>query len=150
MTQNAIKIDNIVIIDSNFILLPFQFKIDYLNDIVFQLEGKVKFIIFEQIMDELRAKELRNPHNVKFHTQYHSGISYLENNKQKYILSYDNAIKDKNETIDNFLVRKSKELKSVASRVFLATNDSELRKEARKSNIGTIFLRQKKYLSFER
>jgi rRNA-processing protein FCF1 len=148
--QNAIKIDNIVIIDSNFVLLPVQFKIDYLSDIVFQLEGTVKFIIFEQVLGELRAKKLRNPYDVKFQTQYYSGKSYLKKNEQKYILSYNNAVKDKNETTDNFLIRKSVELKTVAVHVFLATNDSELRKKARKSNIGTIFLRQKKYLSFER
>ena len=32
------KEENIVVIDSNFILLPFQFKIDYLSDIKLNLE----------------------------------------------------------------------------------------------------------------
>ncbi|GAF91123.1 unnamed protein product, partial [marine sediment metagenome] len=34
--------------------------------------------------------------------------------------------------------------------IFLATNDSILRKKAREFGLNTIFLRQKKYLSFER
>ena len=43
------KLDNIVIIDSNFILLPSQFKVDYFNEINSKLEGKTLFIIFKQI-----------------------------------------------------------------------------------------------------
>ena len=40
--------ENVVVIDSNFILLPFQFKVDYLNEIYLKL-GKINFIIFKQI-----------------------------------------------------------------------------------------------------
>ncbi len=36
------------------------------------------------------------------------------------------------------------------SHVFLATNDSELRKKAKESKINIIYLRQKKLIEFER
>ena len=144
------SINNIVVIDSNFVLLPFQFKIDYLQEIELNLEGKTKFIIFKQVLDELEAKKTREHKAIKFQKHFQSGLSYLEKNQSKFDIVYLDDIKDKHETTDDFLVRSSINLKSDNSRVFLASNDALLRKKAKESDIGRIFLRQKKYLSFER
>jgi rRNA-processing protein FCF1 len=48
------------------------------------------------------------------------------------------------------MLRKLTKLKENYQSVFLATNDSELRRRSKKLSINVIFLRQKKYLSFER
>ena len=58
--------ENHIVIDANFILLPFQFKIDYLYEIDNNLEGRTIFILFKQILDELEAKRLREPNATKF------------------------------------------------------------------------------------
>ena len=144
------SVNNIVVIDSNFVLLPFQFKIDYLKEIELNLEGKTKFIIFKQVLDELEAKKIREHKAIKFQKHFKSGLSYLEKNRENFDIEYREDIKDKSETTDDFLVRSSIKLKSENSRVFLASNDALLRKKAKESHIGRIFLRQKKYLSFER
>ncbi|MEJ2249304.1 MAG: hypothetical protein P8Y97_06545 [Candidatus Lokiarchaeota archaeon] len=84
---------NIIIIDANFILLPIQFKIHYLEDIVHQLEGKTKFIIFQQVIDELKAKEAkrkRNRKSSKFTVQFNTGLQYLKNNESFYNINYLN------------------------------------------------------------
>ena len=141
---------DIVIIDSNFVLLPFQFKIDYLNEIRVNLEGKLKFIFFRQILNELEAKRKREPKATKFHRQLKSGLLYLEKNKTNFNIEYIEEIKDKFETTDDFLLRKLINLKEESRNIFLATNDSELRKKAKRLKISTIFLRQKKFLSIER
>ncbi|MBY9018547.1 MAG: hypothetical protein KGD66_06925, partial [Candidatus Lokiarchaeota archaeon] len=47
---------NIVIIDANFLFLPIQFKIDFLSEINYLLEGKNYFLIYKQIFDELESK----------------------------------------------------------------------------------------------
>jgi rRNA-processing protein FCF1 len=141
--------NNIVVIDSNFVLLPFQFKIDYLKDISLNLEGKTRFIIFKQVLDELEAKKIREYKATKFQRNLKSGLTYLEKNKESYDIIFLEEVKDVNETTDDFLVKSSIKLKSENSRVFLASNDALLRKKARESNISTIFLRQKKYLSFD-
>ena len=141
---------NIIIIDSNFILLPFQFKIDYLNEIRNNLEGNLKFVIFQQILNELEAKKKREPKSTKFIRLLNSGLLYLEQNKGKYEIDRVDDIKQENESTDDYLLRKSTELREEFQTVFLATNDSELRRKARLSSINTIFLRQKKYLSIER
>lgn len=141
---------NLIVIDSNFILLPFQFKVDYLNEIRTKLEGKLKFIIFRQILNELDAKKKRETKATKFQRQLKSGLSYLESNKENYSIEFIDKFKDKNETTDDFLLRKLITLKEESRNIFLATNDSELRKRARELGLSTIYLRQKKYISIER
>lgn len=141
---------NIIIIDSNFILLPFQFKIDYLNDIYLKLEGKTRFYVFKQILDELNAKIIRETKARKFNRQLKGGMNYLEKNEKVYPIYFIDEIKNDKETTDEFLLKWCIRLKKEYSHVFLATNDSELRKKAKNSNVNVIFLRQKKYLCIER
>ncbi len=141
---------NLIILDSNFILLPFQFKVDYLNEIRLNLEGEVEFIIFKQILNELEAKQAREPNATKFQRELKSGLSYLEKNRNKFDITFLDETKKAIETTDEFLLRKAIELKVENNLIFLATNDSILRKKARDFGLKTIFLRQKKYLSFER
>ena len=141
---------SLIIIDSNFILLPFQFKIDYLNEIRLSLEGELRFIVFKQILDELEAKRRRESKSTKFIRLLDSGLSYLEKKRGDYEVIFLEDIKDRDESTDDFLLKKSLELKDEGYNTFLATNDSELRKKARLASLNTIFLRQKKFLSIER
>jgi len=141
---------NLIIIDSNFILLPYQFKIDYLNDIYLNLEGKTRFFIFKQVLDELEAKERRESIVSKFRRQFKAGMSYLKKNEKIYPIYFVDEVKAKNETTDDFLIRRCKDFKNEYKRVYLASNDYELRKRAKKANINQIFLRQKKYVAIER
>jgi len=140
---------NFIVIDANFVLLPFQFKIDYLYEITASLEGNTIFIVYKQIFDELEAKKFREPNATKYHMNLKSGLSYLEKNNDKFNILYKQNIKSKEETTDNFLLKSCQELKEKNKKVYLASNDTELRRKARKIGINTIFLRQKKYLSFD-
>ncbi|MFX1315339.1 MAG: PIN domain-containing protein [Promethearchaeota archaeon] len=141
---------NLIILDSNFILLPFQFKIDYLSEIRLNLEGIIKFIIFKQILNELEAKKNREPRATKFQREYRLGLAYLEENKNQFNITFLEEIKTTEETTDDFLLRKAVGLRSENQLIFIATNDSMLRKKAIEFGINTIFLRQNKYLSFKR
>lgn len=142
-------VENLIVVDANFVLLPFQFKIDYLYEITASLEGKTIFIVYKQIRDELEAKKLRQPNATKFHMNLKSGLLYLEKNNDKFNILYRQSIKSKEETTDDFLLKTCQELKGKNKKVYLASNDAELRRKARKIGISTIFLRQKKYLSFD-
>ncbi len=141
---------NLVVIDSNFILLPFQFKIDYFDEIRLKIEGNLRFIIYQQILNELESKRKRDPRATNFKRFLESGLLYLEKNKQKYNIGILEYIKKENETTDDFILRMLKNLKLENQNIYLATNDSELRKKAKIIKINTIFLRQKKYLSIDR
>lgn len=142
-------LENLIVIDANFILLPFQFKIDYLYDIDSKLEGRTVFVLFKQILDELEAKRLREPNATKFSMNLKSGLSYLEMNNEKYNIVYNHITKSTSESTDEFLVRNCQELKGKENRVYLASNDADLRRKVRKISVSTIFLRQKKFLSFD-
>jgi rRNA-processing protein FCF1 len=142
--------NNLIILDSNFILLPFQFNLDYLNEFRTNLEGLIKIIIYQQVLNELEAKKIREPNSVKFQKLYDSGLLYLEKSKRNYDIVILDEIKAENETTDDFLLNKARELRSENNQLFLATNDSNLRKKARKHKINTIFLRQKRILAFDR
>ncbi|MFX1455098.1 MAG: PIN domain-containing protein [Promethearchaeota archaeon] len=143
-------LQNIIVIDSNFILLPYQFKIDYFNEIRNLLDGTLKFIIFDQIIRELNSKAKRNSLATKFRTQFQSGLGYLEKNKEIFNIEYIADLKDESETTDDFLLRKLITLKKESMIIYLATNDSGLRKKAKEKGFNTIFMRQKKFLTIER
>jgi rRNA-processing protein FCF1 len=140
---------NLVLLDSNFILLPFQFKIDYLNEIRLMLEGTIKFIVCQQVLNELESKKKRQQKSTNFSRLLDSGLLYIDNNKDKYDIEITADIKEDSETTDDFLIRMAIELKEKHQNLYLATNDTNLRKKAKSKNISTIFLRQKKYLSID-
>ena len=142
-------LENFIIIDANFILLPFQFKIDYLTEITTGLEGKTIFIVYKQVLDELEAKKLREPNATKFQMNLKSGLLYLEKNNDEFNFLYKQRIKSREETTDDFLLKRCKELKSKNKKVYLASNDTDLRRKAKKVGISTIFMRQRKYLAFD-
>jgi rRNA-processing protein FCF1 len=73
----------------------------------------------------------------------------LEYNKNIHDLIFDGAQKSRIEKTDDFLIKKCEDLKQENDRVFLATNDQDLRRKARERGISTIFLRQKKYICVE-
>ena len=141
---------NLIILDSNFILLPFQFKIDYLHEIRELIEGELKFIIFQQVLNELEAKKRREPKATKFRRFLESGLLYLERSNDKYPIEIIEEVKNNNETTDDFLLKSCCDLKNESRHIFLATNDSELRRKTKDQNLGVFFLRQKRYISIER
>jgi len=138
-----------IVIDSNFILLPFQFKIDYFEEIRFKLEGEIRFIIYQQIFDELEAKRKKEPKTTNFIKFLESGLIYLERNKERYNIDILEEVKNENETTDDFLIRMLKNLKKQYQHIYIATNDSDLRRKAKEIKINTIFMRQKKYISID-
>jgi len=141
---------NIVILDANFILLPYQFKVDYLEEILMDLEGKTEFIVYKQILNELEAKRKREPNATKYERLLKSGLDYLDKKKNQYIIKILDDIKDEKETTDNFLLRKAIELSKMNRYIFMATNDYELKKKLKINKINRIFLRQRQHIQIER
>ncbi len=140
---------SIIVIDSNFILLPFQFKIDYFDEIRFSIEGEIRFIVYQQIFDELEAKRKKQQKTAKFIKFLESGLIYLEKNKERYNIDILEDTKNENESTDDFLIRMLKDLKKENQNIYIATNDSDLRRKAKKIKINSIFMRQKKYISID-
>jgi len=124
-----------IILDSNFLLIPFQFRIDIfeeLNDLL----GKVEPIVLSTTVEEL--KKMAEKSSAKKHMQFSAALNLTE---QCEILEVK---RESSESYDDVILRVASEL-----RIPVATNDAELRKRLRKMGLATIYLRQKARLVVE-
>jgi len=125
-----------VILDSNFLFLPFQFRIDILEELKTLLNQRFEPVLLSSTYQELRMMaEKSSPTRRK---QASLALKLAE----KYTLT--NVEKSVRETNDDVILRVATEWKSP-----VATNDRELRKRLRARSIPAIFLRGKTRLEME-
>jgi len=126
-----------VIVDTNFLLLPAQRRIDIFEELGRLINRKVKVIVPLPVLNELlKLKEIGKPLISK---QASLAITMIQ---EKTVV--DNTKRLIKETVDDFIIRLAREKKCL-----VATNDVSLRRRLRKENISVIFLRQMKYLQVE-
>lgn len=130
MDSNKVKE---VFIDTNFFLLPFQFNVDIIEEFRIRLPNH-KLVTTEFVINELKG--LKRNKNSKTRLAASLGLKIA---KSGQIEIRDIPLK-KDETVDDALIRISN---------ILATNDSELRKKAKKNNLTIVYLRQKRYLTID-
>jgi len=124
-----------VILDSNFLLVPFQFRLDIFEELN-NLLGKAEPIILSTTMEEL--KKMAEKKTAKRRMQFSAALKLAERCK---ILEVK---KQASESYDDAILRIASNLK-----IPVATNDAELRKRLRKAGLATIYLRQKARLTVE-
>lgn len=124
-----------VILDANFLFVPFKFKIDIFDELE-ALLGRFEPIILSTTIEELKkiamGKSEKNRKNA---------LAALKLAKKCKIL--EAKIKT-GEKYDDVILRIAKE-----GGYIVATNDSKLRRRLREVGITTIFLRQKSYLQID-
>ncbi len=128
-----------ILLDTNFLLVPFQFNVDIFSEIERLVTEKFKLCTLKKCIWELEhimrtAKKGKDRLNAKMALQL----------VKKYNI----------EIIDTPLDRKTDDLiveiaKENPREWIVCTNDKELRRMLKKLGITTIFLRQKKYLEIE-
>jgi len=124
-----------VLLDSNFLLVPFQFRIDIfeeLNDLL----GKAEPIVLSTTVEELKKMADRIP--PKRRMQFSAALNLAERCE---ILEVN---RESSESYDDVIVRVASEL-----RIPVATNDAELRKRIRRAGLAAVYLRQKAKLVIE-
>ena len=115
-----------VILDTNFTMVPFQFKVDIFAELKRLLDEPYKVFILDQTLKELGGKKLEKA--VKgLLERYDVGLIKTEQNK----------------SVDDLLVELADKEKFIA-----ATQDKALRDRLKGKGIKIITLRQKKYLTF--
>ncbi|MGV9173694.1 MAG: PIN domain-containing protein, partial [Promethearchaeia archaeon] len=85
----------------------------------------------------------------KFQRQLRASLSYFDEVKDQYPIEIQYVAKKKKaQPIDDFLVEQCTHLKDKyeQKQIYLATNDYNLRRRARKAEINQIYVKQKKYL----
>jgi len=125
-----------VILDSNFLFVPFQFKIDIFDELE-ALVGRFEPLVLSTTLEELRSlSDGKNPEKVR-----RQALSALELTKRCRLVDME---KKAEENFDDVIVRVAREWKCP-----VATNDRMLRKRLRKAGVATIFLRQRSRLEIE-
>jgi len=120
-----------IILDTNFLILPGQFKVDIFDEI-----EKVLGFHYELIVPEVVVEELKKLAKTNKKDAVHSKVALklIEKNKIK-------IIKSKETYADKEIIR------LVSSDNFIvATQDYALKRELRKKNVPLIFLRGKQHL----
>ncbi len=121
-----------VIIDTNFFMAVFQFKIDIISELK-KILPSYKLTTPKFVISELEG--LKKNKNLNIRKQATMALKIAKSN--------DIEIMDistlKGESVDDALVRISK------SKI-LATNDSQLKKRAKEASIRVAYIRQKRYV----
>jgi len=125
-----------IILDSNFLLVPTQFKIDIFEGIMNLLNQNYESIVLSTTMDELQSIAERGA--PKLRKQAEMALKLAEK------CDLINVDRERNETNDDVIIRVAKQMKCL-----VATNDSELRKRLRNISIPVVYVRQKSRLELE-
>ncbi len=125
-----------VILDSNFLLIPSEFKIDIFEGMMNLLNQRYEPTILSSTLHELQTIGQKGP--PKLRKQAQIALKLAERCQMVKVE------RSKDETNDDVIIRIAVEWRSP-----VATNDRELRKRLRNQNIPVIFLRGKSRLELE-
>jgi rRNA-processing protein FCF1 len=125
-----------VLLDSNFLFVPFRFGVDIFEEMERLFSSNVRCLVSRLVLEELLS--------LKFGAK----PGFLrEINFAVKIAKRCEIFEDKlrpGETVDQSLVRVARE-----QGFYVATNDAELRKSLRNEGVSVVFLRQKAFLEVE-
>jgi rRNA-processing protein FCF1 len=122
----------IVILDTNFLLVPFQFKINILKELDYMIESSHKFVISSVTIDELKkmgAKKGKDAISARL------ALKIIENNPIDIIKN--------DRKVDDWIVEYSKE-----NRAIVCTNDAPLRKRLKPLGIKVATVKSRSKLGF--
>ena len=124
-----------VILDSNFLMVPFQFNLDVFQEIEFLLQKKVDFIVPSGVKSELTALSARG------------GEGAAEASLALQLASRCRVVEvalESNETVDDAIVKAAQKLGA-----FVATNDIELKSRLKLLKVPVVYLRDKSKLEVD-
>jgi rRNA-processing protein FCF1 len=123
-----------LILDTNFLLTPFQFKVDVFTELDHIIEGPYQMVSSTQVLRELK-KISRNTGRSGAAARF--ALKLLEANKERI------KIIKSDKPVDDWVVEHSKEKKAI-----VATNDIKLKKRLKKYGIKVMGLRTKTKLGY--
>ena len=124
---------NKIILDTNFLMIPWQFRVDIFSEFDRICSFNYKLYIFEETINELRGimNDSNSSGKDKKAAEFALKLIKLEN---------INIIKSKKKDVDSLI------LDNVNEDDFVATQDMQLKRELVKKRVSLIALRKKKYL----
>ncbi len=121
-----------VILDTNFLMMPFQFKVDIEKELNRLLDVKFEICVPKSVIKELEG--LKKSKEIKTRKTANMALEYAKRFK----------IIDVDKKVDEALVELGMNKNNI-----IATNDKQILKKLRKVGANIVYLRQKKYLEFE-
>lgn len=125
-----------IILDTNFLLIPGQFKIDIFTEIRCLVDFQYRFFIIDKTIDELNKIIEDKNTKVKDREYAKIGLELIKLNKI-------GKIKSDKKYVDDAIVEKADKDSVVA------TSDKELKKRLKKKGVKIIFLKKKQVLALE-
>ena len=132
MNQLTVK----VILDSNFLFVPLQFRIDIFDEIEKVVGEKVELTVLSTTLNELERLVRKGKNKVSRQAAF-----ALEIARKCKVL---NVKKLSTESNDDVIARTAKEL-----RCPVATNDRMLKRRLRNMGVAVIYVREKSHLEME-
>ena len=120
-----------ILIDTNFLMIPWQFKVDIFSEFDRICSFSYKLFIFEESLNELKDIIEKQPGMDKRAAKLALKLIGLKN---------INILKSEGKDVDSLM------LESITKDTIIATQDILLKKELLKKGASVIILRQKKYL----
>lgn len=123
-----------VVLDTNFLLVPFRFRIDILKELDYLIEASHRYVISSKSISELKKiAERVGKHGMAARL----ALKLVEANRGRI------EIVDSREYVDDWIVDYA-----AANNAIVCTNDSKLRKRLRELDIKVITLKSKSKLGF--
>jgi hypothetical protein len=125
-----------VIVDTNFLFIPLEFKIDIFEALSTLISGQIEPVLLSTNYDELKRVAEKAPPKLR-----KQAVLALRLSERCRVVEVE---RKEGETNDDVILRVAESWKSP-----VATNDRELRKKLRVRNLSVVFLRGKKRLELE-
>ncbi|MDD5182432.1 MAG: hypothetical protein PHC66_04670 [Candidatus Nanoarchaeia archaeon] len=116
-----------VILDTNFCLIPFQFKVDIFSEFNRIFDEEFRTMIPFVCIEELRTKKM--------------GIAAIDLMEQRNVIVVDIP---KAKTVDDTVINLA-----LKEHALIATQDAELKRKAKKAGVHIVTLRKEQHLALE-
>jgi uncharacterized protein len=124
-----------IIIDSNALFAPLQFKIDIYGELERILNRRFELVLLSSVLNELRT--LASEGRPKIRKMAAFAIEFAE--KCRYV-----EVRSAAKTVDDTIIDVAAKFKTP-----VLTNDAQLRKRLRDISVPVIYVRQKSHLAIE-
>ena len=137
-----------IIIDTNFLMIPYKFKVDIFSEFERICNFNYKLFIFEQSINELKNIIKKNSGKDKTSAKFALKLIKLKNistikSEQWHAserVNEVNSLTRSQVTVDSLI------LNNLTKDTIIATQDRDLKKELLKKGSSVVIMRQKKYL----
>ncbi len=133
-----------VVLDANFMLMPFQFSIDIYTLLPSIIHEPISIGTIKPVIDEIQKKVEMEPPGSTFRKHAKAALD-LFYNKSNLVIDYP---RNSGDSVDDTILKYSIEENQRGAPTVVATNDKKLRDSLLSHNIHVIMMRSKKTLEY--